>query len=372
MDEGILSAYSEARAEYMRQLLMHLGPAYFNFFLRLYDDAKTLTLQEPKKRLWQFQTLLAEIPDWNMERVRIEVEKFERDSNCDYLEDLLTAVFIAYTKVLTAIRLNTKNKRVNITVPKIEHFLFKALCECSRILWQNTFLFREDITNLQRQQNYREVEKLVHEGITQGVRSMTPVRTILKDCITDVGQDDEPVNDIPAQQSEIAGAAQHLEVAEALQHPEDTEDTAQHLEVAEDTAAAAQQETDNNEKVIDMNNNIANISHIEIENILQESSGEKEEKEENQEEKEENIIDATNTGTSVNFTNYNTVYTIDEPENTDIAYTEHDTESVDSFDLENNLDDLEFEDGGAIEADTLDDAKSVTSEMSASDYNTLE
>jgi hypothetical protein len=63
----------------------------------------------------------------NMEKVNNEIHTIHVNCGCDYLEDLLTAVFIAHTKVLTAIRLSSNNKKVEINIPKVEHFLFKVL-----------------------------------------------------------------------------------------------------------------------------------------------------------------------------------------------------------------------------------------------------
>ncbi len=143
--DSILSVYSDARAEYTKQLCVFLVPAYFQFFTELLEKAKQYVVQEPKKALWQFQNYLNEIHDWNMEKVNHEIHLIHTNCGCDYLEDLLTAVFIAHTKVLTAIRLSTNNKKVEINIPKVEHFLFKVLCETSKLLWSSTYLFRDGI-----------------------------------------------------------------------------------------------------------------------------------------------------------------------------------------------------------------------------------
>jgi hypothetical protein len=119
-----------------------------------------------------------------MEKVNTEIASMQNSCGCDYLEDLLTAVFIAHTKVLTAIRVSNKQKKVQITVPKVEHFLFKVLCETSKLLWGSSFLFRDGISSIEKQQNYRSVEGLLGEGILQAVRAMVPVKSILKDFVS--------------------------------------------------------------------------------------------------------------------------------------------------------------------------------------------
>lgn len=179
--DSILSVYSDARAEYTKQLCMFLVPSYFQFYIELLEKAKQTMVAEPKKALWQFQTYLNEIHDWNMEKVNHEIHTIYTNCGCDYMEDLLTAVFIAHTKVLTAIRLSSNNKKVEINVPKVEHFLFKVLCETSKLLWGSTYLFRDGITGMEKQQNYRHIEQILNEGILQAVRNLVPVKSILKD-----------------------------------------------------------------------------------------------------------------------------------------------------------------------------------------------
>jgi hypothetical protein len=181
--DSVLSVYSDARTEYTKQLCVFLVPAYFQFYVELLEKAKRIMIQEPKRALWQFQNYLNEIHDWNMEKVVTEIHVIQANSGCDYLEDLLTAVFIAHTKVLTAIRLSTNNKKVEINIPKVEHFLFKVLCETAKLLWSSTYLFRDGIPGMEKQQNYRNIENMLHEGIVQAVRSLVPVKSILKDFV---------------------------------------------------------------------------------------------------------------------------------------------------------------------------------------------
>ena len=186
MGDSIANVYSDARTEYTKQLCGILIPSYFQFYLSVLEKSReeSTKLNEPKKLLWHFQTSLNEIPEWNMEKVTTEIAQLQATCGCDYLEDLLTAVFIAHTKVLTAIRVSAKQKKVQITVPKVEHFLFKVLCETSKLLWGSSFLFRENITAIEKQQNYRSVETLLGEGILQAVRSMVPVKNILRDFVS--------------------------------------------------------------------------------------------------------------------------------------------------------------------------------------------
>jgi len=193
MDGPEISVYGEAKGEYTRQLCVFLAPCLETYFLRLLDEARSQA-ETSQKYLWTFQNLLQCIPDWNQDKVVRETEVIQKDCKCDYLEELLTAVFIAHTKVLSAIRLSTKQKKLQITIPKIDHFLHRVLSECARTLWTNAFLF-VDTSSIEKQKNLRQVSGLIHDSILQAIRGLLPVRTILREYLH---EDDEEGGETPA------------------------------------------------------------------------------------------------------------------------------------------------------------------------------
>jgi hypothetical protein len=210
MDGTEISVYGEAKGEYTRQLCVFLAPCLETYFLHLLDDARSQA-ENSQKYLWTFQNLLQCIPDWNQDKVVRETDVIQKDCNCDYLEELLTAVFIAHTKVLSAIRLSTKQKKLQITIPKIDHFLHRVLSECARTLWTNAFLF-VDTSSIEKQKNLRQVSALIHESILQAIRGLLPVRTILREYLH---EDDEEERATPSvvEEAEEAEEAQVAVVA---------------------------------------------------------------------------------------------------------------------------------------------------------------
>ena len=195
------SVYSEAKGEYTKQLTLFIVPTYHRFFMECLQQAAS---EEPqaKRQLWKFQELLSQIPDWNMDRVQRETTRLIQDIQCDYLEELLTAVFIAHTKVLTAIRVGNKNKRVQITIPKLDHFIHRALSECSRLLWSSAYLFHSELSPIEKQKNHRQIEQLLHEGIAQAIRGLLPVKNILKDYLAEPDADQPDDDDADDEEEE--------------------------------------------------------------------------------------------------------------------------------------------------------------------------
>ena len=177
--DSTASVYAEAKGEYTKQLTLFIVPTFHRFFMTCLNQASSEE-ENQKRQLWKFQELLSQIPEWNVDKVQREVQRFISDIQCDYLEELVTAVFIAHTKVLTAIRIGNKNKRVQITIPKLDHFLHRALSECSRLLWSSAYLFHNELSPIEKQKNHRQIEGLIHEGIGQAIRGLLPVIVQIK------------------------------------------------------------------------------------------------------------------------------------------------------------------------------------------------
>jgi hypothetical protein len=191
MDHGEgISVYAEAKSEYTKQLCQYLVPSIQQYFLDLLEEAKQKEV-DPKRILLMFQTLLENISDWNVDKVQRETTSIIGSSQCDYLEELMTAVFIAHTKVLSAIRLTTKQKKLQITIPKLDHFIHRILRECSRLLWSNTYLFSTSAPSIERQRNLRQIENFLQEGVLQGIRGMLPVKNILREYLKDDDTEEE-------------------------------------------------------------------------------------------------------------------------------------------------------------------------------------
>ena len=243
IQEGI-DVYSTAKSEYTQQFCIFLIPALLTYFLSLLEEAKEKE-KDLKRVLWTFQNLLKDIPEWNTDKVMRETETIQSNTKCDYLEELLTAVFVAHTKVLSAIRINSKSKKLQITIPKVDHFLHRTLSECARSLWSNAYLFSEQATSVDRQKNLRQVEHLLHQAILQSIRGMLPVKNILKEYLTDDGEveGDEEVKE------EVKETVPEIEVAVTKNAEEDLSGSVVLSQTAEETAQETPEETTEETKV---------------------------------------------------------------------------------------------------------------------------
>jgi hypothetical protein len=203
------SVYSEAKSEYTKQLVFNFQPVLLRFFLDRYDEVKKSpsVMSRTKSALSEFQDSLSQIPEWNLDKVQKETTQLLQAVQCDYVDDLITAVFIAHAKILSAIKLDTKSRRstpIQITIPKPDHFMHRAMSECSRIMWSNVYLFNDSASSLDRQKNMTVVNQYLEDGILQAIRNLLPVKSILRDSLRD-----EPDDAV-----QIASSVPHGEKAE--------------------------------------------------------------------------------------------------------------------------------------------------------------
>ncbi len=374
--DTILSAYSDARTEYSKQLSIYLVPAYFKFFIDLLERAKEVTVNEPKKSLWQFQNYLNEIHDWNMEKVNNEIHNIYNNCGCDYLEELLTAVFIAHTKVLTAIRISPNNKKIEINIPKIEHFLFKVLCETSKLLWSSTYLFRDNVPGIEKQQNYRNIENILNEGIIQAVRSLVPVKSILKDLVnndtTDDEEDDDTDNiDKKSQPSKVSILKSSQNIPNDIPQSSDNDigqlhNSLDNINLDDNSISSQPIETNIHETVKEeVKQEEVKQEEVKQEKIKQEEVKQEEVKQEEvkQEEVPQTII--IDDKPTVRFGQFDAVFDLDQPNNSDMVFDPKEDDHIPELEI---LDENGIPLSEGIDFDDLNNESEI---ISSDDYEEL-
>ena len=96
----------EAKTEYTKQLISILTPQLYIGIQSIYTAASDYCDKSGDKNIWsKFQYLLARTPSWNQEKLDNEFKRIIKITECDYIEDLLTAVFVSHTKIYSSIRL---------------------------------------------------------------------------------------------------------------------------------------------------------------------------------------------------------------------------------------------------------------------------
>jgi len=182
MDDFNVSALHESRNEWGARLVTLLTPLVIDGYKSILEESIKLCKDnnEMDKYLMTFQNLISRIPKWNQQIVENERKRICEKSACNYLEDLVTCVHIIQLKVLTAMRVGQKQKKIDINVPKLDDFIHKVYINVARKVYKNVYLFQVGIEPLQIQKNYRELEIIIQECILNTLRESIPVEAILK------------------------------------------------------------------------------------------------------------------------------------------------------------------------------------------------
>lgn len=182
MDDFNVSALHESKNEWGSRLITLLTPLIIDGYKSILEESIKLCKDnnEMDKYLMTFQNLISRIPKWNQQIVENERKRICEKSGCNYLEDLVTCVHIIQLKILTAMRVGQKQKKIDINIPKLDDFIHKVYVNVARKIYKNVYLFEINIQPLQIQKNYRELEIIVQECILNTLRESIPVEAILK------------------------------------------------------------------------------------------------------------------------------------------------------------------------------------------------
>ena len=195
MEEGNLAVLVDAKTEYTYQFIHIIKPSIYkcvnNFFINF---------KNKKYVLKKFQEELSLIPLWNQTIIDEEYNNIVKTSKCDWLDELITAVFVSHTRILTSINMNKEKGKINLKIPKTSYFIHKCYIDVARNIWKNSFLFDDRVSNQNKQKNRRDCEKIIENTIIETIRKEIPLKDILKEYL---GNDYINYNTTPIRKSVI-------------------------------------------------------------------------------------------------------------------------------------------------------------------------
>ena len=109
--EDNIAVLVDAKLEYTKQLTTIIIPFIFEGIKSIYTSTISMCrINNDKSVLMRFQEQLSQIPRWNQDIIEEEYQRIINSSQCDWLDDLVTAVFLSHTKILTAIKSGKKGQ----------------------------------------------------------------------------------------------------------------------------------------------------------------------------------------------------------------------------------------------------------------------
>jgi len=189
-----VSILVEAKNEYTSQLQKILTPRLYEGFKSIYEDIIKILSSELIENKSQgssiiktFQKSLKDIPQWNQDMINKEHQRIIQMSNCDYFENLLEAIFITNTKILTSVQINDdRSQNIKINIPQSPHFIHKCYIECSKEIYKNPYIFdlSKGLNPKEKHANLRDSLVLIDSAINNAIRDLLPIRDILSQGLT--------------------------------------------------------------------------------------------------------------------------------------------------------------------------------------------
>ncbi len=168
-----LNIMVEAKKEYMGQLCLIMIPVMIEVFQGMYDEATKIS--KGRKTLIMFQKLLKEVPNWSNQMSAQHTSNIA--DRCAWFNDLLAAVFVACTKILSAVRLKADNKKISLKLPTNEVFIQSSYNNIAKDLYRDPYIFHEEQSEYTRDD---QLTKRFCTCIESTVKELIPVQQILQ------------------------------------------------------------------------------------------------------------------------------------------------------------------------------------------------
>lgn len=172
-----LNVLVEAKKEYIGQLCTVMCPPMIEVFAEMYDEASKLA--KGRKVLIMYQKLLKEVPNWSNAMSKKHTDNIT--SRCAWFNDLLAAVFVACTKILSSVRLNADNKKIALKLPSNEVFIQTCYNNIAKDLYKDPYVYHEEQSEHVRDSQLRSRFCVC---IEETVKELIPVQQILQTYMT--------------------------------------------------------------------------------------------------------------------------------------------------------------------------------------------
>ena len=199
MDDFVLSNLNESRNEWCSRLVSILSPRIIEGIRSIFNESWKISVEnnEVDKYLMTFQNFICRVPKWNATIIDNERARIIEKSGCNYLEDLITCVHVIQLKVLTCVRVGTRQKKIDISIPKLNDFLHKVYINVASKIYKNAYLFDKNASPLVQQKYNREFEIIIEECILKTIRDSIPTEAIVRAYLDEsIEQEEEIIEEI--------------------------------------------------------------------------------------------------------------------------------------------------------------------------------
>ena len=185
MSQENYSVLVDAKQEYNHQIVNILSSGILKGIKSIYFECENMCQQEntPENVLMVFQDKLSKVPKWTLAKIEQEYQLVKKESQCDWIDDLLKVIYVTHIKILSLVNKVKKKGRLNIKVPTGAQFLHICYVNVAREMWKNPYLCSSHVSRYEQQKNNREMERLIKDTIMDTLRQQLPVKNIIQDFL---------------------------------------------------------------------------------------------------------------------------------------------------------------------------------------------
>ena len=162
----------EAERKYMAKLTNAMAPVMIDAFYELFQEAKKQS--QGRKVLIQYQALLKEVKNWNNTIVKQHTESIIK--SCAMFPNLLAAVFVILVKIMSAIKVSSESKKLNIKLPTNDVFVHSCYMAVAASLYEDPYIMIDDVSESERRTN---ITGRITKAVREVVEDFVPVQQIL-------------------------------------------------------------------------------------------------------------------------------------------------------------------------------------------------
>jgi hypothetical protein len=201
MDQN-LSVLVEAKDEYQGIMVTVMMEPMIKVFHEMFMESQRMS--KGRKVLQMFQSLLKEVPSWSNTMSRTRASEIE--GTYSSFSELLAAVLVSNVKILSAVRIQSGNRKLSLKLPTNDVFIQTVYNNAAKDLYDDPYVFTTSQSEYERN---KQLDQRFRKIILDTIKQSIPVQEILSTYMTpqesggnelDV-EESEPVDDDDLEQS---------------------------------------------------------------------------------------------------------------------------------------------------------------------------
>ena len=137
----------EAERKYTNKLCDAMLPVMIDTFWEIWLEAKIKA--KGRRTLQTYQELLREVKhSWSNTKVKKHVEDIVKNNSL--FPNLMAAVFVCHVKILSAIRIDPKSKKISLKLPGNDIFVHTAYINAAKDIYDDPYVISDEMPVSQR------------------------------------------------------------------------------------------------------------------------------------------------------------------------------------------------------------------------------